>query len=112
MLIGLMPGVKRPMLNVSLTPMDNNNYNNLNKDMSEEIVMKVQTRKDKRQTNFASLVLFQIPLDDISKNYLISEQSNCPVLKDIRSKLNNGSTVTGKKRSVKYEKKEDFQSLH
>jgi len=107
-LIGLIPGVKRPMLNVSGTSTDANDHDNIHKDASGEIVMEVQTRKDKRQTNLAPLIVPQIPLDNISKADFISEQNNCPTIKDIRSKMTDENIVTVKSRSVKYEKINDL----
>jgi len=93
-LIGMVPGVKAPSVDIP----------NVKSDCEANIIMGVQTRgAKKREEENIPLVIPGLSLVEISKEDLIDAQSKCQSLKDVRNKVANKSTVNVKNRTVKYE---------
>ncbi|XP_063587863.1 uncharacterized protein LOC134765248 [Penaeus indicus] len=95
-LIGMVPGVKAPSVDIpNEVKSDCDNTN---------IIMGVQTRNSKMRAEASvPLVVPDLSLKDISKTDIIDAQSKCQTLRDIRNKVANNSTVNVKNRTVKYE---------
>ena len=103
-LIGLVPGLKQPSLNVpKVAKIEVDVKESAESKKCEELVMKVQTRKGKLQNDLAPLVVPDTPLNNVAKSDVMIEQRKCPTLDDVRSKVTKGSLVTVKSRTVKYE---------
>jgi len=103
----MVPGVKLPALDLTVKT-NNGNTSTINHDFAsaDDQVMRVQTRGGKI-ADLARPHALNVPeliIKDITKRELMDEQGKCVTLKDIRSKVERGSTVSVKHRTVKYEK--------
>ncbi|XP_037779144.1 uncharacterized protein LOC119575564 [Penaeus monodon] len=110
-LIGMVPGVKLPALDLTVKT-NNGNTSTINHDFAsaDDQVMRVQTRGGKI-ADLARPHALNVPeliIKDITKRELMDEQGKCVTLKDIRSKVERGNTVSVKHRTVKYEKDNDL----
>ncbi|XP_063601511.1 uncharacterized protein LOC134777606 [Penaeus indicus] len=111
-LIGMVPGVKMPALD--LTGKTNNGKTSaIDKHeiaSADNLVMEIQTRRGK-MADLAKPRALNVPeliIKDITKQELMEEQGKCVTLNDIRSKVERGSIVNVKHRTVKYEKVNDL----
>ncbi|XP_063615688.1 uncharacterized protein LOC134788803 [Penaeus indicus] len=111
-LIGMVPGVKMPALD--LTGKTNNGKTSaIDKHeiaSADNLVMEIQTRRGK-MADLAKPRALNVPeliIKDITKQEMMEEQDKCITLNDIRSKVERGSIVNVKHRSVKYEKVNDL----
>ncbi|XP_042886053.1 uncharacterized protein LOC122262167 [Penaeus japonicus] len=100
-LIGMVPGVKAPAVDIPDSVAD---YDTIGSN-----ALRVQTRRAKsEESQLRSLIAPGIALEEINKKDLIDEQNKCETLKDIRKKVINETLVTVKNRTVKFEKINDM----
>ncbi|XP_063597903.1 uncharacterized protein LOC134774421 [Penaeus indicus] len=101
-LIGLVPGVKAPAVDIT------DHIPNIVTTRTSK-AMRVQTRRAKLEDNEPrSLVVPKIALEDVTKTDLVDEQNKCTTLNDVRLKVANKTLVAVKNRTIKFEKINDL----